>query len=92
MNFEINFKQDIEFNKLNTIFSALIIFENEGIYEKDIMGDYRYSYFKGQDRALDVAKDLFIRAKFEEDQELYDQIYEMCWKKINLKEKNELAA
>lgn len=92
MNSEINFTQDIEFNKLNTIFSALIIFENEGIYEKDIMGDYRYSYLKGRDRALDVTKDLFIRAKFEEDQELYDKVYEMCWKKINLKTKNELAA
>lgn len=87
---EHEFAMAVELHKYNMINLALAIFEDKGIYEEDIMGDYRYSYLSGVDRANEVSMDLLKRAKKEEEQDLYDQIYEMCWKKISRIPRGEL--
>ena len=55
--------------------------EEEGIYDSKLLSKYKKSDLKGDDKAFAIIDDLFDRAS-QGEEELYDQIYEMCWKKI----------
>lgn len=79
---EQEFEEYKERHKYEMIASALILCEDEGIYEEKLLGDYELSYLKGADRAFDVVDDLFDRANNDDEGELYDKIYEMCWNRI----------
>ena len=63
--------------------SALIVFEDKGIYNHRLLKDYKDldSDLKGDEKAYYVMDDLYNRAAHGEE-ELYNEVYEMCWKKI----------
>jgi hypothetical protein len=76
-------------HKYNIIAASLIMFEEEGIYETDLLkgkyGDDKISE-RGKDRAFKVADELEEKA----DQKTYDEIYEMCWKRARHRLTNKL--
>lgn len=64
--------------------SALILCEKEGIYNHELLRDYRHLNLKGKEKAYYIIDDLFERAKHGEA-DLYYQVYEMCWKRVRNK-------
>ena len=76
-------------HKYIVITSSLILFEDKGIYNSDLLkdqyGDEKMSE-RGDERAYKVADDLEDNA----DEETYDKIYEMCWRKAKHKIKDKL--
>ena len=72
--------------------SALIMCEKEGIYNHPLLMDYRdlESELEGDERAYYVMDDLFERAQHGEAK-LYYQVYEMCWKKVRNKIKDNMS-
>ena len=77
---EKELQERIAKHKYGIIASSLILFEDEGIYNSPLLHD-RYGDINPneskEDRAIRIANDLEDNA----DQETYDKIYEMCWKR-----------
>ena len=65
------------------------MFEGEGIYNSSLLqekyGDDKMEE-RGEDRAFKVAEELEENA----DQETYNKIYEMCWKRARHRLSNKL--
>ena len=78
---EQEFNEYQDHHKYEMITSALMMCEDEGIYEERLLNDYRESDLAGDDRAFFVADDLYDRL-YRGEKELYNQVYEMCWKRI----------
>ena len=78
---EQEFSEYQDHHKYEMITSALMMCEDEGIYEERLLNDYRESDLAGDDRAFFVADDLYDRL-YRGEKELYNQVYEMCWKRI----------
>lgn len=76
-------------HKYTVIASSLIIFEEEGIYNTDLLkekyGDEKMSE-RGNERAYKVADDIEDNA----DKETYDKIYQMCWQRSKHKIQDKL--
>ena len=77
---EKELSEKIEIHKYSIIASSLIDYEDEGIYNTDLLKD-KYGDDKmketGEERAFKVTRDLEKTA----DSETYNKIYEMCWQK-----------
>lgn len=88
-NLEKELQQKITNHKYHIIASSLIMFEDEGIYESDLLKD-KYGDDKmvdrGQERAFKVADELEENA----DQKTYNEIYEMCWQRARHRLTNKL--
>ena len=65
--------------------SALIMCK--GIYNHPLLKDYKDLKLEGDEKAYYVMNDLFKRAQHGEA-ELYYEVYEMCWKKVRNKIKD----
>ena len=70
-------------HKLKVIATALVIYENEGMYSGKPLGDYDLSYLTGIAKANYVIRDLLRRGIYDEEESHYfDKVYDICWKKI----------
>ena len=82
---EKEFRKRVEVHKYEIIASALVLYEHEGIYNHYLLkkeyGD-NVMQNNGYDRAFQVVEELQEKA-INGEQELYDKIYNMCWRKIN---------
>ena len=86
---EEELQERIADHKYTVIASSLIIFEEEGIYNTDLLkekyGDEKMSE-RGNERAYKVADDIEDNA----DKETYDKIYQMCWQRSKHKIQDKL--
>ena len=61
--------------------SALIMCEDEDIYNHPLLKDYVDLDLTGKEKAYYVADDLYCRT-VNGDEKLYNKVYEMCWSRI----------
>ena len=84
MTLEKEFVKRVEVHKYQMIASALILYEEDGIYNHYLLkkkyGDNIMST-RGTDRGFYVADELEANAK-RGGQKTYDKIYEMCWNRM----------
>ena len=77
---EEELQERIADHKYIIITSSLILFEDKGIYNSDLLkekyGDEKMSE-RGNERAYKVADEIEENA----DKETYDKIYKMCWQR-----------
>ena len=87
LSLEKELSEKIHNHKYIIIVSSLIMFEDEGIYESSLLKE-KYSDAemeeRGEDRAYKVADEIY------DDKPLYDEVYEMCWKRARYVLKNRL--
>ena len=77
MQLEKEFRQAVEEHKYNIIASALMVFENEGIYNHPLLREFK-NYKAKEEKAFEVVDMLLDR----KSKELYNAIYEVCWNKM----------
>ena len=82
---EQEFAEYKEYHKYEMITAALIMCEEEDIYNNKLLSDYKGLKLKGDERAFYIIDDLYERAHEKDEYKLYDKIYQMCWKKIRNK-------
>ena len=79
---EEEFEKFKDAHKYNIIATSLIVLEDKGIYKlSPILESYNRVKEKGEDKAFMVADELYDNYVNGDTKE-YDEIYEMCWKKI----------
>ena len=78
---EREFREYKEHHMYEMSVSALIVFEDRGIYNHPLLKDYKDLDLTGDEKAYYIIDDLYDRAAHGE-RKLYERVYEMCWKKI----------
>ena len=80
---EQEFTTFVKMHKVKVIITALVIYENEGIYNCQPLEDYDLSYMTGIKKAKYVIRDLFRRGIYDDVGSYYlDETYEICWEKL----------
>ena len=79
---EQEFTEAVKRHKYEMIAASLTVFEKDGIYNHPLLND-KYGTLEGNgvDKACEVTDDLKKRSQEGED-DLYDEIYQMCWDNI----------
>ena len=87
---EKELQERIAKHKYSIIASSLIMFEDEGIYNSPILreryGNEEIPNENKEEKAIRITNDLEDNA----DQETYDKVYEMCWKRAKYTVSNKL--
>ena len=78
---EQEFREYKEHHMYEMSVTALIVFEDKGIYDHELLEDYKDLDLTGSRRAYYVMNDLHNKA-LEGENNLYEEVYEMCWERV----------
>lgn len=61
--------------------TALIMHGEDGLYNNDLLKDYKGLDLTGKEKAYHIIDDLYDKMQ-DGESDLYYQVYEICWKSI----------
>ena len=98
---EKEFAKRLSEHKNTVIMGALIETQNQKLYNHKLLKKYKdmpVTFLEGheneftyeQTKALLVAEDLEDRAMYNGEQEIFDKVYELCWKHTECKDRYDI--